>query len=372
MALSKTEQIRQLIQEKNRIFITYGAGRTGDAIGSSVALALFLERLGKHVDIVSDQFVLLPQFQFLKKAKTIAPELSTLQTLVVSVPIAKAQPDALSYDVHDGSLRIFITPSKDISPRDVAIAKTAFAYDLIITLDTPDLASLGAVYADHADFFYAVPIVNIDHQIDNAQFGAVNLVDATRDTTAEVVFGLLQSLDAEQIDTEIATGLLVGIIAHTRSFSVDTMKPQTLTTASALVLLGANRDAIVSQLFRTRSVSTLRLWGEALRTMNYDRASGLITLSISREDFSQAQATAAMVEDLIDELLLTSAEARLVVIVYATEKETRAIVSAPKNMDLKKILASYSPIGTATRVAITLPDLPLKQAEEIIVERLKA
>ena len=69
MALSIHEQIKHLIDDKKHILITFRKDGKGDCIGSALGLALYLQKLGKQVDIVCEDFQLPRTFKFLKSAE---------------------------------------------------------------------------------------------------------------------------------------------------------------------------------------------------------------------------------------------------------------------------------------------------------------
>ena len=163
MALGKIEQFNKAIEDKKNILITFKKHFDGDAIGSALALKLFLEQLGKRVDIVCAGFALPSQYIFLKHSQKIKPSFDGLNNFVINIDIAKTGISELSYDTKGDNLRIFITPKNGyINKEDIKTSQSDFKYDLIITIDTPDLNSLGEIYADHENFFYSKPIINID------------------------------------------------------------------------------------------------------------------------------------------------------------------------------------------------------------------
>ena len=175
----------------------------------------------------------------------------------------------LSYDLKRRKTPRFITPKQGFLTReDIRTAQSDFKYDIIFVLDTPDLETLGKPYDSNTELFYKKPIINIDHNSANGRFGQINLIDTTASSSSEVIFDLMQKWQTEAIDADIATALLAGMITKTNSFKTENTKPNTLTIASRLMHLGANRDHIVQNLYRTRAISTLKLWGQALLTCN--------------------------------------------------------------------------------------------------------
>ena len=188
MALSNIQQIHHLIHEKKYILITLGKDSGGDAIASAVALITYLEAQDKRADVVIDGFVLPAKLNFLKIARTFQNNFSHLQKFIISVDVGEAGVEELSYDVKDKKLRIYITPKEGFLTRDnITTAQTDFKYDLVITLGTPDLASLGSIYDNNTELFFKVPVINIDHSTANEHYGQTNIIDYTVATTAEVL-----------------------------------------------------------------------------------------------------------------------------------------------------------------------------------------
>ncbi|HYE59609.1 MAG TPA: DHH family phosphoesterase [Candidatus Kapabacteria bacterium] len=372
MSLTVPQQVKQLIDQKKHILITFRADGFGDAIGSALAFFLFLAKLGKRADIVVDGFELPQGYRFLKGADTIAPHFSHLQKFIISVDVKDAGVQELSYDIADQKLRIFVTPKHGALTRDhVRTAQSDFKYDLIITVDTRDLSSLKSLYSNNTDLFYKTPMINIDHESGNEHFGQVNVVDLTATSTAEVVYDLLKKIGEEYIDADIATAILTGMIASTRSFRGDNVKPQTLAIAGHLVAQGANRDYIVHNLYRTRTLSTLKLWGNALAHLESDKTIGLVWTSMTREDFVRAGASENELQDIIDELISNSPEAKMTLLLHehvTPEKETQihCILHAEKGNDALLLLSPFQPTGTKKRASCLVTGKTLKQVEELI------
>lgn len=376
MARTVPEQIRQLIDSSKHILVTFRRGGDGDAIGSALALALFLERLGKRADIVSDGFELPASYRFLKNAETIRPQFPHLQKFIVSIDVKDIGVDTLTYDIKDEKLCISIAPKQGFLTRDrVRTAQSDFLYDLIFVLDTPDTASLGLLYENNTELFFKTPMVNIDHRADNEHFGHVNAVEVTNSTTAETVFNLLKQIGAEYIDEHIATALLTGIVAKTRSFKNNATKSTTLAHASALVELGANRETIVQHLFRTRTIAMLRLWGQALQHLQMDKTLGLVWSTITRDDMVRCGAVEQDLSDMIDEIVANSPEAKLILLLHEHRDAsvgTHGILKTESGYSAKNLLHGFSPTGDDRCASFVLAAMPLPEAEKTIIDHLHA
>lgn len=374
MALSEVEQIHHLIHEKKHILITVRKDGGSDAIASAVALVAYLKALGKRADVVIDGFELPAKLQFLKIARTFKSAVSHLQKFILSVDVGEAGVEELSYDVQNQKLRIFVTPKEGFLTREhVKTAQTDFKYDLIFTLGTPDLESLGALYDNNTELFYKVPIINIDNHTSNEHYGQTNVIDYTAATTAEVLYDVFLKLGEEHISKEVATALLTAMIDSTRSFTSDGVKPHTLKTASKLMALGADRQYIIHNLYRTKTIGSLKLWGQALANLEKHTNIGLVTSRISREAFSHTGATERDLYDIVDELIANSPEAKLVLLTHehaGGDDTVHSILYGAKGIDAKMLLKAFNASGDHMRASITMRGKSLREVEEKVIQEV--
>jgi nanoRNase/pAp phosphatase (c-di-AMP/oligoRNAs hydrolase) len=377
MALTQTEQIKKLIEDKKHVLITFDKNAKGDAIGASLALSLFLQKLGKRVDIVSHGFILPRTFKFLEGGESIASQFSHLQKFIITIDAKDAGVQELSYDVKDEKLRIFVTPKKGFFTKEkLRTAQSDFKYDLIITLGTQDLESLGKLYDGHVELFYKVPVLNIDNNPSNEHYGHVNLIDMTTTTVAEVVLSLLRKIDETLIDEKIATSLLTSIVSKTRSFKADNIKPHTLETASKLIQLGADRDFIVQNLYRTRTVSALKLWGMALTRLHMDNDIGLVWTSVTKDDVLRTSAHKEDIPEIIDELISSSPEAKLTLLLHEEQEvdgpyRVHGIFVTDRGYNALGLMSPFNPMGSENYVTFTIKGTPLIELEKNIRQHLR-
>ncbi len=376
MARTEQEQLKYLFGSSKHVLIVFPKEDTGDAIGSAIALNTWLASQGKQVDMVSHDFVLPQKFAFLEHAQHIANKVPHLQQLLISIDVKDAGLQELSYDVKDQKLQIFVTPQSGFLTRQhVTTSQSDFRYDMVITLGAHDLEELGPLYTKNANLFYDVPVINIDHDIKNDHYGTLNIIDLTASSTAEVVTNMMIDTAASHINTVVATSLLTGMIAATNSFKIEHIKPHTLALASKLVSMGADRDFIIKQLYQTKTLSTLRLWGQALAHLSYDESIGLVSTAISRADFATSGANEHQLYDIIEELIANSPEAELTLLLHEhAEKDSRrvhAILRVEKAYNAKEILSGLGGSGNAHQASVTLEDVSLEQAKEHIVKEIK-
>lgn len=376
MGLQTIQQVIRTLEDKKNLLITFRKGANGDAIGSSLALKLFLEQLGKKAHIACDGFVLSDRFVFLKGSEAITPSLGALHQFVITMDISKNGLSNLKYDVKDEKLRLFITPKNGYFGKDlIRTSQTEFKYDAILMVDTPNLLALGDIYTHNEEFFFKTPIINIDHKSSNELFGHINLVELPASTSSEVVYEFLNAYKPENITAPVAQALLTGIIAGTNSFKNKKVRPYTLSIASKLVELGADRAHIVKQLFETKSVSTFRLWGTALSHLTYDAAHGIISTTITRDDFVRANARVEDLSMIINELIAFSPDARIILVLYENPTETNGTIHGMlkiiPNFHATEIMKKYEAVGDEDDATFTVSGRGLKDVEEEVIRHLK-
>ena len=386
------QQVQKLLEGRKDILIVFPKDITGDAISSALALFLFLEKQNtlqqvpfnttqgkpgrKKIDIVCDSFELPPTLKFLKNTEKIQNKLSDLHKFIITLNTQKTGAQELSYDFKDDKLNIYITPKQgSLTSEDIKTAQSDFKYDLIFTINAADLESLGQMYANNTNLFYKTPIINIDNQAANEQFGQINIIDMTKSSAAEVLFELLARWKEEYIDADIATALLTGIISQTKSFKADHIKPHTLAAAGKLITLGADREKIINNLYRTRTIPMLKLWGHALTHLQNDKNLKLVWSTLTRDDFVRCGAQENDLKDIIDELINNSPEAKIILLLHEhTDKQTtviHGILNTDKNYNGKKMLAKYNPQSANNNTSFIIKEKSLKEAEEEVVSHLK-
>jgi nanoRNase/pAp phosphatase (c-di-AMP/oligoRNAs hydrolase) len=168
---------------------------------------------------------------------------------------------------------------------------------------------------------------------------------------------------------------LTGIISQTKSFKADSIKPHTLATAGKLIGMGANREKIITNLYRTRTIPMLKLWGYALTHMQSDKALKLVWSTITREDFVRCGAKENDLKDIIDELINNSPEAKVTLLLHEHDDNQKTVIhgilNTDKNFDAKKLLSKYNPQGANNNASFIIKEKTLKEAEEEVVSHLK-
>jgi phosphoesterase RecJ-like protein len=373
MALQTEQQILDAIEKSNHVLVAFQKEWTPDAAASALVLARLIEARNKKCDVVCDGFSPTKQLSFLPDISRIKPSLGQMRKFVISLDTRKTEVDEMTYVMNGDRLDILVTPkSGQFQAADVSSRSSAFRYDLVVTIDTPDLNALGKMFADHPDFFYDTPIVNIDHGSYNENFGNINSVDMTATSASELVHRLLKQANGGLMSEDTATLLLTGVISKTRSFRSTNVTPRTLDVAADLVAAGGRRDEIVQNLYKTRTIPTLKLWGRALSRLRHDGELGLAWALLTREDFIHSGSDEQCLPEVIDELMVTAPEAEIVGLIY--EKDGAgicALVSSERHADSLGLVPDLRPEGSRSMARICFPNHDIKKAEEAVLQSIR-
>ncbi len=374
MELSPKQQVVERIKEAEKILITTHKNPDGDAIGSALALLLFLKKLGKTAIAVTEDTA--PEvFNYLPGFSDVVHTFAGTRDFVISVDVTKIKADKIMYKVQDNKLNIVISPkSGHFEQSMVSYPKGGFNYDLIIALDSPDLERMGTIYENNPDVFFETPLINIDHHAGNDFFGQVNLVDITSTSTSEILVSILEALSPNKspFDEEISTCLLTGIITDTGSFQNANTTPKSLTISAQMVAAGARRDEIIKRVYKTRTLSTLRLWGRALVNIHDEKADGFVWSSLSKNDFIKVGASENESSGVIDELLKTVSGVQFVLLLSEKgDTVSGSLRAVEKGTDVAEIAKIFNGGGHAMAAGFELTKTTLEESGPMIIQRIK-
>ncbi|KKR21114.1 MAG: Phosphoesterase RecJ domain protein [Parcubacteria group bacterium GW2011_GWE2_39_37] len=369
--LNQQQQFFEQIKKANNILITFNKDWEGDSVSSALALFLFLKKIGKTAEIVAEKADHSNAFSFLPAYGEIKESIDNLRKFIISLDISNTKVSQIKYKVEKNTLDFIVSPQDGFFTSDDITSKTSgFKYDLIVVLDTHDLESLGKIYDNDTEFFYQMPVINIDHHSSNESFGQVNIIELTSVSTSEILFSLFENYSRDVIDEDIATCLLTGMIAETRSFKTQNVTPIALSVASQLISMGARREEIVNRLYRSRSLNVLKLWGIVLARLSGKESDRLISSLITHNDFIKTETSENDLNEVIDELIINIPQAKVIVLIYETIKDSKitsnALIYATRNIDALSLTKEFSPEGTKTSAKIML-DKTIHEAEKIIL-----
>jgi len=374
MELNPKQQVKRLIESSQDILLFGHTHVDGDALGSCLAMAMLLKKLGKNpVIIVEDP---IPEsYLFLPGMEHITSQISGGKDFIISINTSNASVQHVNHERKEDHLEITISPKLGtFLPEDVTFGDGKPKFDLIFVLDSSNLELTGKTYKEYPDLFYETPIINIDHHASNEYFGKVNIVDITATSTAEIILSLVESIENDKplMDADIATCLLNGVITDTGSFQNANTTPKAFSIAAQLLAAGARQQEIIKHVYKTHPLTTLKLWGKALAKLQYNEEAKMVWSSLSREDFKESNAQEHETSGVIDELLSSAPNADVVMLLKEGDGVVRgSLRSIKKTIDVAKIASVFSGGGHKRASGFKLVNTTLEEAISTVIPTME-
>ncbi len=377
MPRETSEQIISLIEKSEKVLLLPSSPPDGDSLGAALSLYLVLKKLGKEVTVICADPV-PDALKFLPTIDAISKNFGGAEDFVVTLDCTESEVDTIKYQVEQNKVNIIITPRKGrFSEKDVTLHHGESKYDLIITVDTGDLQQLGHVYEDNPEMFYSIPVINIDHHSSNSEFGRINMIDITASSTTEILVPVLEKLEEKTgqklIDPDVATLLLAGIITDTGSFQHSNTTPRAFAVAAHLLDFGARQQEIIKYVYRTKSLSMLKLWGKVLSKIKYDDEHKLVWSTITQEDLQTTGSTPDESAGIIDELLSNAPGAQVVLLIKEKKPGLVSVsVRTPnKGANANDIAQTFGGGGHPKAAGFRVKDMEFGEAESFIIKKIK-
>ena len=369
-------QIVELMRRSNKVLIMPSAPIDGDSLGSALSLYIFLKKLGKEVTVVCSDPV--PDLlQFLPNVKMVGNQMVSTNDFIITLDLRNASVENIKSKVENNKVNIIITPKEGrFSEDDVSFNKGRSDYDLIITVDCAELKQLRSLYENNIEMFYQIPVINIDHHVSNTHFGKLNYVDIMASSTTELLIPIFEEISEKEgknlIDEDTATLLLTGIITDTGSFQNANTTPKAFDDAAKLVAYGARQQEIIQNIYKTKQLSQLKLWGRVLSKIQVDEENKIVWSTVSQQDYQDTESTEEQTGDIIDELMTNAPEAEIVVLIK--EKKDAISVSIRTTtpvVDATKIAEHFGGGGHQRAAGFSMKGMDLRKAECEIIYYIK-
>lgn len=360
MDLSNKE-LNKLLSASSNILISGPSNPNLDIQASAMAWQLFLLKENKKVDICFDGKIL--QYDFLPEKINILNNLGNLNKFKIILDISKTKVKQLSYDINDEKLVIDVVPDGGIfNTQDVSTDRGEYKYDLIIVLGADELESLGKVFFDNKHFFHSRTIINFDISVFNENFGQLNIIESTATSLSELSYNIFSK---NNIDRDIATCLLSGMISSTNSFQSPKVTPNSLAVASQLIVKGAKREQIIEGLYRTKDIRTLKSWGKLLSRLQ--KHGNIISAHLNHDELENLPKDFT---DMIKDLILSTPGAQVAVIFYQLElHQTEVWVYSINNISAFDLIKELNATGNRYLAKVVI-DSDLSDSQNRLLEIL--
>ncbi len=295
-----------------------------DALGSELALAAILEKLGKEVVICNASDV-PPNYRFLD-------------------PAGKLRQLGVEMD------------AKELDP-----------YDVLIILDTSAWAQLGAMGEVVRNT--SMRKLVIDHHIGGDDLGAELFKDTRAEATGRIVVEAADALGVA-LTPEIAQCAFAALATDTGWFRFSSTSAETLQLAARLVAAGADPSQLYKDLYEEETLGRLKLTGSTLAKATCELDGRLIYTWIEQSDFEAAGALPSDSEDLINTLLSVGGTQAAFILVEQSTGGFKASFRSRCDLDCNQLAAQFGG-GGHKKAAGAFIDGTLQSARDRIIDAMR-
>jgi phosphoesterase RecJ-like protein len=313
--------ITRALADANHILVASHVRPDGDALGSTLAFALWLRGLGKQVtawnqDGVTGKYSYLPCHQLITR-----PEL----------------------------------PARH--------------FDAVVALDNSVKNRLGTVLDSIAS---AAVLINIDHHISNEGYGEVNYIDPSAPATGQILFEFFENQGVE-LTPDIAANLFAAISTDTGSFQYSGTDERTFRAAAALARAGVDVGEFSRLIYESQPRRRLDLLRHALNEARFTCDGALASFSLSLAAVEQLGVLPEDNEGIIDHL--RSVDGVVAAVFFEELPEGKVRVSArskDRRVNVCEICAQFGggghPLASGARIRGPLAEVEEKFLEAVCHE----
>jgi phosphoesterase RecJ-like protein len=240
---------------------------------------------------------------------------------------------------------------------------------LAVVCDAATMERVGSIAREHADWFARARVLNVDHHVSSNYFGDLNLVDPHAAATCEVLAALVEELGLE-LDAELATPLLTGILRDSHGFADRATSGDTLRAAARLVDAGAPLADMHRYILSELPYATMALWGKMLGAMG-QAADGRIVYAMLTQAMLDETGTQQHDADGLAEFLARAKGADVTLLLREIgPSKTRVSIRTSENVDATTIAAAFGGGGHARRAGCT-SHLGIEATLSLVLSRVK-
>ncbi len=243
------KRIIDQLERSKSVFVASHINPDGDAVGSLVAMALFLSSQNKDV-IMYNESQIPAVYRFLSGVDKIVSQTDD--------------------------------PDK---------------FDTAVILDCGSLGRIGKI-ASAFERTKAV-IINIDHHITNKGFGNLTLIDTNACSTAEIVYRLITQMEGK-ISKEIAQAIYTGILTDTGSFRFANTNRAAFSICEKMIKKGVVPYTVAKNVYGTYSLGRLKLLNLAIDSIKISENGKLSFMTLTHDMLEKTGAQPEDVEGMIN------------------------------------------------------------------------
>ena len=322
----------EVLNSTRKIIIIPHKNPDGDAIGSTLSLNFFLNKIGHKSHIISPNHY--PDF----------------------LKWMPGQEEIINFSNEEKRSKILIESA-----------------DLIFTLDFNNLSRIDEL-EPIVKKSKAIKIM-IDHHENPANFAQISYSDSSIGSTCEMIFNLINELNKDLIDEKIATCLYTGIMTDSGSFRFPSTTAKTHQVISKLIEKGAKHFEIHQHIYDSYTFNRMQLLGTALNNLRKINSLPVVYMTLSQEELNQNNFKKGDTEGFVNYgLNLKGVLFTVIMIENEQDKIIKMSFRSKGSFDVNKFAKKYFDGGGHVNAAGGISRLSLKETESkflSVLEKIK-
>lgn len=243
-------------------------------------------------------------------------------------------------------------------------------YERIVSVDSASPAQLGELFNRlHKDID-----IMIDHHANGTPYAA-NYIDPEASSTGEIIYRIAKRLlemgEIDDIPPRVLNCVYAAISGDTGGFRFSNAKPDTYRLAAELIELGVEYVEINRMLFESKSMTQIRIEGEAAKRIKTCADGKVVWISIPYSLREELSARDEHFETVIDVARsLEGAEVALAIRENADKKTYRVSMRSMTDFDVSYVCARFGGGGHKRASGCTVTAVSIQEAEQKVIAEI--
>lgn len=235
-------------------------------------------------------------------------------------------------------------------------------YDLAMSFDCGAIKRLG-IDVDGA-------LVNVDHHVSNENYGSINLLDTSAISTSQVLYDFFKSNDIK-INAKMATCLFSGLVDDSQNFTTAKTDARAFLMAADLIQSGADNALCVQELFKNRSLASVRMKAKMLSEARLHCSGKLVSTLVERSFFEETGAYEVDCEEGLHESLdLVSVEVAFM-LRYTKDGRIKGSLRSKNGINMNELASEFGGGGHVHSAGFICDGNSLQEIENRLINVIK-
>jgi len=213
-------------------------------------------------------------------------------------------------------------------------------------------------------------LVNIDHHVSNERYGSINLLDTSAISTSQVVYDFFKN-NGIAINAKMATCLFAGLVDDSQNFTTAKTDARAFLMAADLIQSGADNALCVQELFKSRSLASIRMKAKMLSQARLHCSGRLVSTLVERSFFEETGAYEVDCEEGLHESLdLVSVEVAFM-LRYTKDGRIKGSLRSKNGIDMNELASVFGGGGHVHSAGFVCDGNSLQEIENRLIEVIK-